>query len=333
MRKILILLLSLMCLSVYGYSDIWVFGDSLSDVGYQDDNPKLNAIRQYPIFTSPWNVDGGPRRAGQVWVSYLVKNLYKSNLLPSGTILPNNINPPAGNTYVSGYLKGHDYAAGGATTTGTGIGATGYAPPSLALQISNYESQHTVDPNALYILWSGPNDIFKGLAAGQKQQQLITTAITAANNIADNVANLKSQGAKHILLINMPNLGQIPWSQLQSDSIPGLPALMTAVSEAFNEELESRAKVLSVKVYDAKSLLNTMIQKKQISFGPIKFVFSNVTLPNCNYTGSITTISALSCIPPDYNVGYLFEDGVHPTDLGHGAISLGIYHFLLALSI
>jgi phospholipase/lecithinase/hemolysin len=70
---------------------------------------------------------------------------------------------------------------------------------------------HNLDPNALYTIWSGANDIAH-IAIDQKfsvdydkKQHKVEKAIeTAVGNISEGVQKLYSRGARHVLVMNLP---------------------------------------------------------------------------------------------------------------------------------
>ena len=317
MKKYLPIILSVFCscnLYALTYSHVYVFGDSLSDVGYQD---KIKGLPKQPQYTS---------QKGAVWTEYVATLLHD----PAS---PNNLNKPTpGNDFVSGKLAGNVYAAGGATTTGAGIGggAGHYKPPALDVQISNFLTQNpNLDPKALYIIWAGANDILKALKEGKQVTDIEKAALSAAANIGKDVANLQNRGAQHILLLNMPNLGATPLALLRPEN--GLAQLLTHVSSTFNDELKRQAQTLSVPIFDDNQLLNKVITSSpnyKITLGDLTITFSNVTQPSCDDQGDITSITALNCIPLKGRQGYLFEDGIHPTGLGHLMLALAVGAFI-----
>jgi phospholipase/lecithinase/hemolysin len=74
--------------------------------------------------------------------------------------------------------NGSNYAAGGARVAVDSTGALG-AVPSLATQVGNYlaSTGGKADPNALYTVWGGANDLF-AVAAGANPTTTIGTAVS-----------------------------------------------------------------------------------------------------------------------------------------------------------
>jgi outer membrane lipase/esterase len=86
----------------------------------------------------------------------------------------------------------------------TGITAT--APP-VTTQISSYLASNTVNPNALYSVWAGANDLFTAL--GNPATAQANMAI-AATQLGGQVAVLNAAGARYVMLFNLPDIGRTP---------------------------------------------------------------------------------------------------------------------------
>ncbi|MBO7942248.1 hypothetical protein JTP77_041075, partial [Streptomyces sp. S9] len=102
---------------------------------------------------------------------------------------------------------GTNYAVGGARTGTNTAGALGPID-SLATQTSKYLAAHggRADPNALYTVWGGANDLF-AVAAGAPAQATIGGAVTAQIGV---IGALRNAGAEYILVPNIPDLGSTP---------------------------------------------------------------------------------------------------------------------------
>lgn len=179
------------------YSDLIVFGDSLSDTGIL-----FGQTGQPP--SPPY--DAGRASNGPLAVEYLASRLN------------------AGLT---------NFAEGGATTGLTNI----YDPDgSIGLvgmlgQVNYYQSVvAAADPTALYFLWGGPDDFANvtSLSAGQN------AATMAANNLASEISALSSLGAQNFLVPNLPDLALVPWVSSQG---PAAMFLAHAVTLDFNGKL------------------------------------------------------------------------------------------------
>jgi outer membrane lipase/esterase len=230
---------------------------------------------------------------------------------------------------------GDDYAAGGAVTDGVGIGTANYIPPSMSQQVNHYLEKSVAEDKSLTlaILWGGANDIFMTLSATDPSLAAIRGAKQAADNINDCAKRLIQQGVSRVIVMNLPDLGRVPFAQKQKEKKPDLPNLLTAASNAFNTQLRLQL-AKGVEIFDVKNMLDTLLANKSISIGDQVVSFDNVTDSSCTYdlNKGIESISALNCIPPvrESSENYLFEDGLHPTDSGHQIIAAKLVEFIEA---
>src|SRR5947208_11437623 len=110
---------------------------------------------------------------------------------------------------------GTDYAFGGATTkngtqnrtiinnpTPFGGGDFTITIDNMGKQINDYLASHAADPNALYILWGGGNDLFDDHSA-----QNVLDPDTRVGGLIERLANA---GARNFLVPNVPPLGAVP---------------------------------------------------------------------------------------------------------------------------
>jgi len=156
------------------YTDVIVYGDSLSD------NGNLFAAIGYP--PAPyWH---GRFSNGPVTVEYLASALYAPLL---------------------------DFAYGGATTGvgnytdhGTQTSFGGLGLPGMQPELAGSLSTITlIASSSLFVVWGGPNDF---LTNGFS----MATADTAVSDLIGIVDELKLHGAQHILVPGMPDLGLTP---------------------------------------------------------------------------------------------------------------------------
>ncbi|HSR64372.1 MAG TPA: SGNH/GDSL hydrolase family protein, partial [Xanthomonadaceae bacterium] len=118
--------------------------------------------------------------------------------------------------YVAGYYGGNpasdnqggtDYAVGGARV---GVdGSSGLGPiPSLATQLGTYLAANGghADPNALYSVWGGANDLFS-ITDPATAPATIGAAVTGEIGL---VGALQQAGARYVLVANVPDLGVTP---------------------------------------------------------------------------------------------------------------------------
>jgi phospholipase/lecithinase/hemolysin len=273
------------------------------------------------------------------------------------------------------------YAAGGATTSGQGLGAVVpvdlegelsvlngnyllYSPASAQQQLDNYlaSSSPTTVSNTVFIIWAGANNIFQAETAGTTADDMPAIADLAVSNIMSQAETLINNGANHIVILNLPNLGLTPISRSQGEAAVEAGAL---ISIYFNSSLASQVAASGyssiIKIVDIYTEMNYMAATGQtssnIQLNGSPLYFSNVTTPACGqydagqdeivpvpYTlAGISSLQALDCIPVSGTVSpvdyysnpqdfsawttqgggdYLFTDGVHPSAEGHKAIQI-----------
>ncbi len=269
---------------------IYAFGDSLSDVG------NVFAATSHPgppIPGAPYV--NGQFTNGNVWVQDLASGLGLAPLTPS-------------------LLGGTDYAYG---TGETGVTAFNTSAPGTDLlgpagQLAQFQAVHaTADPNALYTIWIGSNDLTDILANAAPAQYAADLG-TVAVNIDTAISNLASIGAKNFLVVTVPDLGDTPEALAAG---PLASAGASAISKAFDTTLVQGAAPfipslstlatldsIDISVLDTYSLLDAIVAH------PAAFGFTNVTQP-C-LTGEVNYSGGTPCATPNQ---YLFWDQLHPT--------------------
>jgi outer membrane lipase/esterase len=278
------------------FSNVVVFGDSLSDAGYF--RPFLASLGLPPSVVA--TLGRFTTNPGPVW-SELVSQYY--GITPA----PSNAN-------------GFIFAQGGARVTASSTSTPpGSAQRPVSTQIDEYlaRSGGTADPNALFAVWAGANDIFQQLGAFSagaiNAGQLQTNVLAAATAEIGQIGRLQAAGARYILVFGLPNIGATP----AFAGSPSTAGSVTALSAGYNTTLFSGLAAAGVRVIpvDAFSLLN------EIGATPAAYGFTNITGIACGPFPPITTattVSAQFCGPTNLvaaNAGqtFLFADGVHPT--------------------
>ena len=190
------------------FSDIYVFGDSLSDTG------NVFVVTGGVSPASPPYFEGRFSN-GPVWVETLAPQL-------ALTFDPNL-----------------NFAVGGATTgiinTSNNLLPEGTPPFLIGLQTQINEfiaETPTTDPDALYVVWAGANDYLGG--ENLDVQSTVDNLLGAVNKLADT-------GAKNFVLPNLPDLGIIPLTQtLPHEQKRGL----TLLTESHNNTLATASQIL-----------------------------------------------------------------------------------------
>ena len=270
---------------------IYAFGDSLSDVG------NIYTATGGTMPTAPYA--GGQFSNGNVWVQDLA----------SGLGLP----------LTPSLAGGTDYAYGGAesavTSFNTALAATNLLGPTG--QIAQFDAAHpTANPNALYTIWIGSNDLLGVLASAPTPAQAATDLGIVAAHIDTAISLLVASGAKDFLILTVPDLGIIPEVQALG---PTAVTEASTLSAEFDSTLVNGAgpipSLSTVAAGDSVniSVLNTYPLIDSIVDNPSKYGFTNVTSP-C-YTGTYqgfadTADPGTVCGNPDQ---YFFWDSLHPT--------------------
>jgi outer membrane lipase/esterase len=267
------------------FSNTYFIGDSLTDSGY---------FRPYIVNqVGPTGALVGrfTTNPGLVWSEYLA-NYYGTSANPALGF--------DGTGVIS--QGGTNYAIGGARVDVNDGG------PSLSLttQLATYLATNSVDPNALYTVWGGANDLFS-IADPTTAPATIGGAVTAEVGI---VSTLESAGAKYVMVATVPDIGLTP-----SYALSGNGALGTQLTTAYNDALFGGLASQGLRVIP----LDTFHLLQEIVSNPGAYGFTNTTTPACG------AVSSQTCSPADYVApdvsGYVFADGVHPTTTAHAVLA------------
>ncbi|KQW51433.1 MULTISPECIES: SGNH/GDSL hydrolase family protein [unclassified Roseateles] len=278
------------------YSGLFVFGDSLSDSGnnallltpaYGGTLPTVVVAND--AFYSQLPSSAGTYSNGPVWTQYLAQSLGLT-LLPS----------------VAG---GTNFAFGGAQTgmNGGDVPQIPGFPFSMRTQLDIYlnGAGNIADPNALYVVAGGGNNVrvaLEAIAAGADANA--TVGATVANYAADMaglVASLKLAGAQHVLVMNTPNFGLTPLANAM-----GIGAEATALSFAMDAALAGALAGSGVKSFDMFSFLTATVAANEAA----------VALGNPPAFSNWTNACAAGINNCDLDTA-LFWDAIHPTTLAH----------------
>lgn len=278
--------------SALTFNGVYVFGDSLSDAGYF--RPFLSAIGLPPATVA--TLGRFTTNPGPVW-SEIIAQYYGGNPLPSNA-------------------GGGIYAQGGARVAVDSSSTPPVAATQrpVSTQITEYLSARggVADPNALFAVWAGNNDIFQAGAAG------ISAAAPA--EVAQ-IGRLQAAGARYILVFGSGDGGKAPGSILG-----GATAIAqgTAATAGYNTLLFTGLKSANIKVIpvDTFALINDVIANAS-AFG-----FTNTTGVACGPFPPITTTpssqfcAAGNLVSPNAGSTYLFADFTgHPTAATHAIVA------------
>ncbi len=280
------------------FSNVVVFGDSLSDAGYY--RPFLLSlglpaalVAQMGRFTT---------NPGPGW-SELVSQRY-------GVASPGPSN--AGGTI---------FAQGGARVAlSPGITPPGQAERPISAQITEYLSAGggAANPNALCAVWGGANDVFVNLGAFQSgaitQAQLQTNVLAAASAEIQQVGRLMGAGARYVVVFALPDIGATP----AFTGSPFQPAV-SQLSAGYNTTLFSGLAGAGLRVIpiDVFSLF------AEITANPSAYGFTHpapqmacLPFPPFSSAPSSLFCDAAHVVPGGADT-YAFADSVHPTTRAH----------------
>ena len=266
------------------------FGDSLSDVGnihdLTTDIYPLHAI----VPAAPYY--NGRFSNGPIWVEQLAGLL--------------SLPPPTPSR-----AGGADYAYGLAHS---GSGNTSVFIPNVQTQINDWTANNISTSTQLFTVLGGATDLFDVIGDAGDQS---AAAQQAANNIVAGLQSLYNDGARNVLIGNLPDLGLVPGYHNTPDQ-----SQATALSNTFNTTLATglgnlgaASPGLNLYLLNLNSLFNSAIAN------PAAYGLSNVA--DAAHTGDPDYEGAGSVVPDPS--GYLFWDDVHPTTLVHSLVAQAAY--------
>ena len=282
-----ILLIARSSLQAITISEVVFFGDSLSDIGN----------------TSSWSLGFVPGSA------------YWNGRFSNGPVFSERLSVKLGQgTLASSTAGGNNYAYGGAQTTGTG-GVNGWLIDDLDEQVDDFLENQTAGAETLFVVLAGSNDFLNS-------SQTNVSATVA--NIAEDLTRLHAAGARQMLVLNLPRLGDTP----RFNGSVSLSNTMNARTDNFNHQLavtldglsENLADLVLVQ-YDLASLFQEVLST------PGQYGLTNVTSPAAPGldAGDLFYSSGNVVSNPE---DYLFWDEIHPTTTGHALVAQDIFDTL-----
>lgn len=263
---------------------IVIFGDSLSD------NGNLYEYMQHKLPQSPPYYEGRFTN-GPVWVERLAESYYPHQS--------------------ADHLL--DYAFGGA---GVSEDADEQVLFTLKREIDSYLLAHqdVADESSLYIVWIGANN-YLGVPDDTEN-----TLLEVNTGITNGLKRLADAGAKHILVLNLPDLGKTPVARLFDAE-----AVLTDLSNQHNirlansiAELQQRYKEVQWLQFDVNHFLTAIIDD------PEKYGFTNIVdtcydvlVDKPSQQSILRIASRIRTKSDDRCAAYLYFDPVHPAAPAH----------------
>ncbi|WP_299491875.1 SGNH/GDSL hydrolase family protein [Acaryochloris sp. IP29b_bin.137] len=288
-----------MKISIDNFSNIYAFGDSLSDIGNLF-ALTTGQIPQFPYFE-------GRLSNGPVAVEYLVNRLNGTHSSLDLALSPS-------------FLGGNNYALAGAGTGRNNSNDDDLTPepldlPGLLDQIDAYLEIDLASANDLFFIWAGPNDFLDNLG-GQNTDDPAVLVKAGVDNLRTAIETLSAAGATQFVIPNLLNLGRLPASVAFCREA-------RAIAIAFNGrlglslgnfELDAANANLGVVEVDLFSV------GESVAENPARFGFTNITDPLLSSIGSDLALPN----PP----GFFFWDSFHPTTQAHALFGEVIFNTL-----
>lgn len=294
-------------------SGVYVFGDSLVDPG--NDLAVYNFLSRFPFPNLP---NGAPTSdkgyfEGRFSNGYNFADLVSNKLIFQATTptFPYGLsNTLFGvNLPFQGKPDGNNlsFAYGGAKATEDD------PAPSLHTQVDIYHN-FTADPNALYVINIGSNDVLSLVPTGGTPTTgaAATSALSAvATEIAQDVTRLLGQGARHILVANIADLGVTPAYTGSADEATRR-SLLTQYAQEVNADLKADLNAISLPAGATLTQYDLNAYTDAAAGNPAAYDFANVT----------QALTSVQAAPPDpTGAGFLFFDKLHPTAQAHAQIA------------
>ncbi len=276
-------------------SDLYVFGDSLSDTG------NLFALTFGIEPPSPPYADGRFSN-GPVWVETLAPLLGLEVDFTTNVTL----DPLANNQAVAGAFTDTRNVNAALLPSLDGTGILG--------QVASFEAAGgRIGRNDLVIVWGGANNYIFDPTARPRQ---------VVADLREAVERLSDLGARRFLLPNLPDLGRTPLGVIAST--PAEAAFLSAQSQRHNRILARVAARLQARERVAIQLLD--IEQSLAVLLDAGTVFANTTTPCLFQQPDGSRVPSGLCpalgSSPDSGVngGALFWDLIHPTTNAHALI-------------
>lgn len=217
-------------------------------------------------------------------------------------------------------LSGNTWAWGGSESSANSVSPSwvDYPIPGLLQETSSYLANFTPNTTTLYSIWSGADNLLVGNSPSPAAAQAAVSTVKTA------MMDLEHAGARHLLVFNMPKIGDTPYAQ---DNGPAYIAAANVYSTSYDTAMNTaiaelradptfHAKIYYVDVYTPLEQVVTAV-KTTGTYTPNFFV------PGAPVTITNVTDKALTYFQTNgtYPDGYFFWDIVHPTTQGHALVA------------
>ncbi len=282
------------------FSSVAVFGDSLSDNG----NLAATATPTAAILLQP------PYNNGRV-----------TNGLTAVEVLANTLSLPL----LPAAQGGTNFAVAGAT-------ARGQSPADLTAQVDQHLALQTdsIENDALYIIFIGGNDIRHASRGGERFGRVLTNR--AITNIYRAVDKLINAGARRLMIINAPDIGEIPETRLREAAGDiGLVRKAHALTIRFNTNLERITKRLEAEHNLDIVLLDLFSFNQNLRENTNAIGLSNDEDP-CFVQTQSGAMYHPECEGGSGFANFAFFDAIHPTAAMHERLGRALYALVPAVA-
>lgn len=277
------------------FSNLYVFGDSMSDAGNLASLPEFEFLLESPYDEGFSN---GPR-AVEVLAGYLELSADPS-------------------LYLIGPSVGTNYAVAGARAAGDEV-------IDLKAQVARFIYDHTgsVPSDALYIIFIGGNDV-----RDARDEPDLKTARSlvdrAAQAIDQELRTLIASGAEAILIVNAPDIGALPETHLIAEFLNNSNFILraTRLTEEFNRKLTRKVNKterdfhIDLVQFDLFSSMDFLMENND-ALG-----FTNISAACFS---SVTFTYDPECLDGEAFDQFMFFDEIHPTARVHERTGRALY--------
>jgi phospholipase/lecithinase/hemolysin len=274
------------------FSDIYVFGDSLSDPGNL-----FNALfgapasPAFPVYPDAQFTDGA------AWASQIGADFASGRNFAHGSA---RAAPTPAQTFTFPDL----------TTPSDPFDTVDivFDVPDFADQIALYQaSGQTLGANPLAAVWFGGNDLRDAVSVLDP----FPVVASALNSIGAGLASLAGEGFTNLAVFGLPDLGKIPEIRALGD---GAMAAATAATVAFNDNLQDLLAVLpsTLPIPVEVTYVDTFDLFNDILGDPTAFGFQDA---------ETACLDALLVGAVPNCAGFVFYDDIHPTAQAHALIA------------
>lgn len=273
------------------YSNLIVFGDSLSDAGWNTD------------------ADGPVRYTNRVGPTYRAGEAY-------GPVAP---------MLLGGQLGLGDAGLAAANAGGNNWAVGGYRTDQILDTVNDqYLAGNGLraDPDALYYITGGGNDFLQGRVVSTASAQ------ASAGRLVDSVESLQRAGARYIVVWLLPDVGSTP-GIISSPTLGPFASTISALGRDFNNELVRQLATVDAEIIPLNvPLMLSEVLASPASFG---LAADQDLVGTCFDSDGCTEnpIYGVNGTNPD-PTKLLFNDGVHPTIAGQMLIADYAYSLLAA---